>query len=102
MVSRVTASLVLVAAIFVASERPVSSACILVNAPSKKSCAPACCAKKFCCHASQKKTTEPVQPLATPNSQQQNFVALAQVVSSERVEQLWPRETSGFSITEYS
>jgi len=40
--------------------------------------------------------------LATPNSQQQNFVALAQLVSTEKVEQLRPREISGFSIAEYS
>src|SRR5207248_5584723 len=94
MVSRVTASLVLVAAIFAASERPVSSACILVNAPSKKACGPACCANKSCCQTSQKRTTEPVQPLSTTSSQQQNFIALAQLVSSGRVEQLRPGEIS--------
>jgi len=102
MIGRATASLVLVAAMFAASERSVSATCILASARSQKACAPACCANKSCCQTSQKRAGDPAQPLATTSSQQQNFVALAQLVSSGSVERPRPREISRFSIAEYS
>lgn len=101
MVSRITVSLALVAALIVASERSASPACVLVNAPSQKACARACCSNKCCCETSQKRTEAPVQPLATPGSHQENFVALTAVVSNGHVFQLRATEIPGFSIAEH-
>lgn len=101
MLTRITLSLVLVAAVTVASERSASPACVLVNAPSQKACARACCANKSCCETSQKRTGAPTQPLAASGSHQENFVALTAVVSNGHVFPLRATEIPGFSIAEH-
>ena len=101
MLSRITVSLTLVAMLIVASQRSASPACILVNAPSQKACAPACCANKSCCETSQKRTGAPAQPLAASGSHQENFAMLTPVVSNGNVEQPRATEISGFSIAEH-
>ena len=100
MTSRITASLVLIAAMCVASARVASPACILVNMPSQKACAAACCANKSCCETSQKRGSEPVQPLATTSSQQQNLVAFTSLILTSEVAQPPSRDISNFSVTE--
>src|SRR5207247_1916094 len=101
MLSRITVSLALVATLIVASEASTSSACILVNSPSQKACAPACCANKSCCQTSQKRTGAPAQPLTSAGSYQQNLVALP-IVSTGTVDRLRVTEISAFSIIEHS
>jgi hypothetical protein len=101
MLSRTTVSLALVAALVVASERSASATCILLNAPSQKACAPACCANKSCCETSHKRAGEPAQPLTTTGSQQQNLVALTPLISNENVDQLRAKKIPTFSIAEH-
>lgn len=102
MLSRIAISLALVAAFFVASEGPASSACIFVNASIQKACASACGANKCCCQTSQNRTGSRTQPLATTSSHQKNFIALTAFVPKGTVNQLHASERSGFSIAEHS
>ena len=101
MLGRVTVSLTLVAAIFVASERSTTASCIRPDTPSHKACTPACCAKKPCCETSQQRTQDPV-PFATTNSPQKNFVALTAGVPTARVTQPHATEISDFDLSEHS
>jgi hypothetical protein len=80
MLSRITISLLIVAA-FAAS--PVSlpaRQCILSNASSEKACQPACCVNKTCCATSQKRTAPAAQPLAKSGSDQQSIATLPSVI----------------------
>jgi hypothetical protein len=102
MFGRLTVSLALVATLIVASARATSLACVLVNVPSHKACASACCANKSCCQTSPKRTGESTQPLAAVGSNQQNLVALAPLISSGSADQLRATEIPGFSIAKIS
>jgi len=101
MFSRGTISLALVAAMLIASEQSVSATCVLVNSVSQKACAFACCAGKSCCHASQKKTEQPTQPLATAGSVQKDVGVFAPLVSNAIAGQPRGAEIFGFSISEH-
>ena len=101
MVSRITISLALVAAIFVVSEGSTMASCNLPYAQNQKSCASPCCVKHPCCETSQKRTQDPVQPFSTANAVQKNFVALTAIVPSGKVEQPRASEISSFSLVEH-
>lgn len=100
MFGRITVSLALFAVMFTASARSTSATCILVNSPSQKACAPACCKNKSCCETSRKRTGDPVQPFSARNSLQKDFVVLMAVVPTGKVEQPRASEISGFSFAE--
>jgi len=74
MLSKISISVVLAAAMFVNATRLPATPCVLSNIPSEKACAPACCANKTCCETSHRNTASPVQPLAKSGSDQQNIV----------------------------
>src|SRR6516165_3942340 len=101
MFGRVIGSLALVAAMLVASEQSVPATCALVNSSSQMTCAPACCANKSCCHASQQKTGQPTQPLATTGSVQKDVGVLAPLVSNAIADQPRGREIFGLSFSEH-
>jgi hypothetical protein len=85
MFTRATIPLALAAAMLVAPMRLPAPACILTNMPSEKACSAQCCANKACCQTSQKRTSPPLQPLATVGLQQQNIAALPAVIAVTEV-----------------
>jgi hypothetical protein len=101
MFGKVIVSLALVGAMLVASEQSVSAICILVSSPTQKACAFVCCASKSCCHASQKKTGQPTQPLATTGFVQKDVGVLAPLVSNAIADQPRGREIFGLSFSEH-
>jgi hypothetical protein len=80
MLSKVSLSPVLVAALLVSATQLPAAPCALSNTPSEKACAPACCANKTCCETSHRNTASPLQPLAKSGSDQQNIVTLPATV----------------------
>jgi hypothetical protein len=101
MLGRITISLALVAAIFVASEGSTMASCNLPYTPNHKSCGSPCCMKQPCCETSQNRTQDPVQPFSTANSLQKTFVALTSIVSTGKIEQPRASEISSFSVVEH-
>jgi hypothetical protein len=68
MLSRITISLVLAAALVGAPMRVSARPCILSNASGEKACHPGCCANKACCATSSKNTAPVPQPFAKGDS----------------------------------
>jgi len=81
MLSRITISLVLAAALVSAPMCVSARPCILSNASNPKACQSDCCANKTCCATSPKNTAPIAQPLAKSGSNQQNIVTLPAVFS---------------------
>jgi len=102
MFGRITLSLALIAALFIASERALAVTCVLPGTSTHKACPFACCAKKACCETLPKRAADPVQPLSTTNVLQKNFVALTAIIPTGKVEQPRAAKISGFSLAEHS
>ena len=77
MAGRIALSLLLAVTIVLAPVGLSARPCVVINTPSEKACAPACCANKTCCETSHQRTGSPVQPLAKSASDQQNVVVLS-------------------------
>jgi hypothetical protein len=75
MLGKISMSLVVATALFGGVARPALGPCILSNGASEEACQPGCCANMTCC-ATSKRTTTPVLPLATSNSDQQTIAIL--------------------------
>jgi|ERR1700719_3030024 len=80
MLSKVSLSAVLAAALLASAMRLPAAPCALSNTPSEKACAPACCANKTCCETSHRNTASPLQPLAKSGSDQQNIATFPATV----------------------
>jgi len=80
MLSKISISVVLAAAMFVSATRLSAAPCVLSKTPSEKACAPTCCANRTCCETSHRNTASPVQPLAKSGSDQQNIATFAATI----------------------
>jgi hypothetical protein len=80
MLSKVSLSAVVGAALLVSATRLPAAPCALSNTPSEKACAPACCANKTCCETSHRNTASPLQPLAKSGSDQENIATFPATV----------------------
>jgi hypothetical protein len=80
MMGKVTVSVAIGLALFVATVRLPATPCFVTNTPSEKACEPGCCANKTCCLTSHERTGPPVQPLTKSNADQHNFIAAPAVV----------------------
>jgi len=94
MLSRITISLALAAALVAAPIRVSARSCILSNASGEKACHPGCCANNACCAASSKNTAPVSQPLAKGDSAQFNAVFAATLVTPAPVASVDPQISS--------
>jgi len=81
MIGKVTVSVAVGLALFVATVRLPAVPCMITNTPSEKACQPGCCPNKTCCETSHQRTGPPVQPLSKSGAEQSNIVTLPATIA---------------------
>jgi hypothetical protein len=81
--SRISISSVMAAALIVAPTYASTRTCITTDAPVQKACKPGCCANKACCATSKKNSAPISQPLAKNGSARE--VNLAPVAAATTI-----------------
>ena len=76
MVTRLTLTVCMLAALFVSAVRLPASSCPVLSAPIGKACQPGSCPNKACCADAEKNKSLPSLPLANENGASQQLLAI--------------------------